>query len=133
MSNPFVFVNAINAHDPSVMTPETEGEYSAFLTNRALSYHVECIFYANEMNRYADLDARMQFAYYLNTLPKKKRFSKWHKKEDDETVSAISQYFQCSLSKAREMKDVLSVNDKQSILQRLSKGGVNNEKRRTAR
>ena len=49
--------------------------YPPYIVNRCLSGHVDCVLFANEMNKYNFLDKDMQYSFYLNTLRKKKRFS----------------------------------------------------------
>ena len=34
---------------------ETDKDYTAFIVNRALSFHYDCVLQANEMNRYPNL------------------------------------------------------------------------------
>ena len=36
-------------------------DYKAFMVNRALSYHMDCVLYANEMNLRPGLDSDMQY------------------------------------------------------------------------
>ena len=62
-------------------------EYPPYIVNRCLSGHLDCIMFANEMNKYHFLDKDMQYNFYLNTLRKKKRFSPWLRKEK---VTAVS-------------------------------------------
>jgi hypothetical protein len=55
--NPFDYVNQILQGKKQLIVDEaTESEYVPFLVNRSLSYHVDCIAYANEMNRRHHLD-----------------------------------------------------------------------------
>ena len=49
--NPFDYLNAINATKEDVMVDDVaESKYNAFLINRGLSYFVDTVLYANEMN-----------------------------------------------------------------------------------
>ena len=73
--NPFEYVNAINMTKKDIMVDDVASKgYSAFLTNKSLSYHQDCIMYVNEMNSNSHLDSTLQFHYFLNTLRKRKRF-----------------------------------------------------------
>ena len=56
--------------DPSVIK-----DYPPYIVNRCFSGHLDCIFYANEMNIHNALPKDMQYSFYLNSLRKKKRFS----------------------------------------------------------
>ena len=71
--NPFDFVTAITFTKKDIMVDDVSRKsYSPFLTNKSLSYHQDCILYANEMNSKSHLDSTLQFHYFLNTLRKRK-------------------------------------------------------------
>jgi len=78
---PFDFLNSINDTKIDLFKdPQAIKDYKAFMVNRGLSYFADTIMYANEMNRYYDLDNEMQFDFLLHSVPKKRRFSKWVKR-----------------------------------------------------
>ena len=55
-------------------------DYTHFVVNRALSYHIDCVLYANEMNLYPELEKDLQYQYLLNTIrPMKRKFQPWQK------------------------------------------------------
>ena len=89
MSNPFEFVNAINTTKKDLIrssdAPDLmEKQYKPFYVNKSLSYFVDTILYANEVNQLKHVDLKLQNDYYLNSIRKGKRYSKWHKKEEDD-------------------------------------------------
>ena len=47
--------------------------YPPYVINRCLSGFIDTIMYANEMNRYHNLDKDMQYSFYLNSVRKRKR------------------------------------------------------------
>ena len=49
--------------------------YPPFIVNRCLSGHLDCVLFANEMNKNGHLDKDMQYSFYLNSLRKRKGFS----------------------------------------------------------
>ena len=68
----------------------TEKDYIPFLVNRSLSYHSDCIMYANEMNRRHYLDKKLQNDFLLNTIRSKKRpFAKWVKSEKSGDIECV--------------------------------------------
>jgi len=74
MSNPFDYLNAILQNKKQLIVDElTEKDYSPFMVNRGLSYHKDCIMYANEMNRSHFLDKKLQNDFLLNTVRSQKR------------------------------------------------------------
>jgi hypothetical protein len=74
MSSPFDYVNEIlQTKKQLIVDAQTEKAYEPFLVNKTLSYHKDCIMYANEMNRRHQLDKKLQNDYLLNTIrPRKK-------------------------------------------------------------
>lgn len=72
-----------------------------------MSYFSDTILYANEMNRYHHLDNKMQYDYYMNSIRKRKRFSKWIKAEQSDDIELIKSHFNYSEKKAREVYDIL--------------------------
>ena len=101
-----------------------EKDYVPFIVNKSLSYFVDSILYANEINQYPNLDNKLQYQYLLNSVPKGKRFSKWSKKEITEDISAISEYYNCNYQKSAEILKIINKKDLGMIKQLLQKGGV---------
>ena len=123
--NPFDVLNSINYTKENLFEdPQSFKEYSAFMVNRGLSYFPDTILYANEMNRYSSIPNDWQFFYFLNTIPKKKRFSKWAKKDaETKSLQLIKEYYGYSFEKAKEALSVLSVEQLSIIEEKLQKGG----------
>src|SRR6185503_6562117 len=70
-----------------VIGPENEKDYVPYIVNRALSYHRDCIFYANQMNMRPNVDGVMQNHYLLNTVRAWRRpFQKWQKLESNDDL-----------------------------------------------
>ena len=65
-----------------------EKNYQPYLVNKNYSNFQDTILYANEMNKYHNLDNKLQFDYLLNSIRPRKRFSPWHKK----TIHNYSDY-----------------------------------------
>ena len=108
-SNPFDWLNSINQTKEDMMVDDiTEKQYSPFMINRGLSYFIDTVMDANQMNMFASLDNRLQYDYYMNSIRKKKRFSKWAKKTSNEDVEVIKSYFNINDSKALEALTILS-------------------------
>lgn len=98
-------------------------EYSPFVVNRCLSYFPDTILYVNQMNINPSLDKKMQFDYLRLSIRKRKRFSKWLKRESVEDLDLIKEYFNYSDSKAREALDILTEEDIAKIRQNSYRGG----------
>jgi hypothetical protein len=101
-------------------------EYNPWIINRALSYHMDCVLYANEMNRYSSLDPDIQYQYLLNTIRSMKRkFQPWQKSEADKDIECVKQYFGYSNEKAKEALRILTPEQIAEIKAKIIKGGVN--------
>lgn len=99
-------------------------DYTPFVVNRALSYHVDCILYANEMNINNMLDKDMQYQYLLNTIRSMKRkFQPWQKVEADNNMECVKEYFGYSNQKAKEALRILSDEQIAEIKAKTNKGG----------
>lgn len=124
--NPFDYVNDILYAKKNLIKDEsTEGLYNSFLTNRSLSYHFDCVLFANEMNRRHHTDKKMQHDFFINTIRSKKRpFAKWVKNEKSEDLECIKTYFGFSESKALEVLDLLSDEDIKTIREKTDIGGI---------
>ena len=122
--NPFDYVNSITYTKKDIMTDLNESEYSSFLINRALSYHQDCILYANEMNRRFDVPNKLQYHYLLNTIRRRKRFAKWHKPIEANDLQIVMEYYLVSRSKAEEYLKLLSADQIKILAKRMQKGGV---------
>lgn len=117
-----------------VITQENEGDYIPFVTNKALSFHYDCVLQANEMNKVPSTDNLLQFHYLLNTIRGYKRpFQKWQKKEIIENLEAVKEYYNYSNDKAKEVLMVLSDEQINEIKKKIEKGGSNAKPRRANR
>ena len=101
----------------------SEAGYKAFLINRGLSYFPDTITYANEMNVHNHLDSKLQYEFLLHSVRKRKRFSKWHKKEEDEIIDLLCEYYKCNIERSKEYKKILNEEQIQSIRDKMVKGG----------
>ncbi len=128
----FDFLNSININKKDLMedsdNPElAEKIYIPFIINKSLSYFIDTVGLANEMNMRHQLDNKYQYDFLRNTVRKRKRFSKWHKNEDDEMLETLMEYYTCSLSKAKEYFKILSDVQLKTIKSTLKKGGIKND------
>jgi hypothetical protein len=124
---PFDFLNSINDNKQDLFEdPQAEKDYNSFLVNRGLSYFPDTVLYANEMNRNQHISKKWQFHFYLNSIPKKRRFSKWHKKDNaTDLIKLISMHYKYSEQKAYEVMDILTPNQIEEIRLIYETGGRN--------
>lgn len=100
-----------------------EKDYLPFMVNRGLSYFQDTVALANEMNRYHDVDKKMQYEFLINIIRPRKRFSKWFKKEEDSDIEAVKEYYGYNDQRASQALSILTKEQLQIIKSRLEKGG----------
>ena len=124
-SSPFEIVSAIGYSKNRDDYPEdvVEDIYNEFLINRTLSYHADCLVYANEMNRRHQLDKWLQFQFYLNSLRPRKRFAKWEKANKVDDLDTVKLAYEYNNRKALQVIDLLS-DEQINELKKDRKGGV---------
>lgn len=131
--NVFSFVKEINhgKRDLIAEAPESERIYDPFVVNRSFSYFNDTVMYANEMNKNHHIDPALQNSFFLNTIRKRKRFSKWMKPSELEDLDVVKEYYGYSTEKAREALALLSNSQINELKKRVYKGGyINNNKSR---
>lgn len=126
--NPFIYVDSVTNTKKNLMRGSANDElaesgYNPFLTNKSLSYHQDAILHSNEMNMYGFLDNKLQYEFLLNSLRKRKRFAKWHKKIEDETVDLVMEYFGYGRSEAIQAINVLTDKQIEHIRGSFDRGG----------
>lgn len=124
---PFDFLNAINFSKENLLEdPQAVKEFkkSIFIVNRGLSQSADTVMYANEMNRNFHIPPEWQFSFLLNSVPKKKRFAKWAKKDaETEPLRLVMEYYGYSTEKAKQALSILSDEQLAMIKEKLDKGG----------
>ena len=122
--NPFEYVNAVNSTKKDIMIDDVaEKAYNPFMVNRSLSYFADTVLAANEMNRYAHTDNRLQFDFFINIIRKRKRFSKWFKPEQISDLETVKHYYGYSNEKARQVLHLLSTEQINELKNKVAKGG----------
>jgi hypothetical protein len=113
---------------------ENDKAYPAFVVNRALSFHYDCVLQTNEMNKYPNLPGNMKYHFLLNSIRGYKRpFRKWEKRETIDDLDAVKEYYNYSNEKAKEALVLLNSAQLEEIRKRLNKGGINDSKPRRLR
>lgn len=98
-------------------------QYPPYIINRCFSGFMDTVLYANEMNIASNLDNKMQYDFYINTLRKRKRFSPWLKKDSLKDLELVKQYYGYSNEKAKTALGLLTKEQLEFIKSKLDKGG----------
>ena len=119
------WLNSINFSKTNLTDedPDIIKDYAPYVINRCLSGHLDCILFANEMNKYHFLDKDMQYKFYLNSVRKRKRFSPWIRKDKVSDLEYVKSYYGYSNEKASQVMKILSNEQIEFIKQRLETGG----------
>lgn len=125
--NPFDFVKSVSYDKDDIMVDEVEEKaYVPYLTNRALSYHEDTLYFANVMNIKFDTPNRLQYVFFLNILRKRKRFSSWEKPKENDDIETIKSYYGVSTDKAKEYFRILGTAKCEVLKKSMDLGGQNN-------
>lgn len=125
MTTPFDFLNAINETKKDLIKedPSNEKEYSAWMVNRGLSFFPDTVMYANEMNQRHYAPVKWQFNFLLNSIPRKKRFSKWFKREEEKNLRLVMDCYGYSSEKAKQVLGILTPEQLKTIEEKQYIGG----------
>ena len=120
------WLNSINFTKQNLIEedPDAISKYPPYIVNRCLSGHLDCIMFANEMNKFPNLDKDLQYSFYLNTLRKKRRFSPLLRKDKVTDLEIVKQYYGYSNEKASNALKILTPEQINFIKQRLDIGGT---------
>lgn len=121
--NPFDILNSVTFNKEVIITAENEKEYDPYMVNKGLSYFADTIMFANYMNRMYDLPKLLQYDFYHELIPRKKRWAKWHKKEKIENLDAICEYYKVGKARAEEYLNLLTQDQIEILKKRMEKGG----------
>lgn len=92
--------------------------YIPFLVDRAFSYFPDTILYSYDIAMYSNqLDKRMNYLFWMMSIPKRKRYSKWDKKKTGKDIEAVSKIYNVSKKKAEEYVKCLTDEQLKEIMQ----------------
>ena len=119
------WLNSVNFNKDNLIEndPESISSYPPYIVNRCLSGHLDTVLFANEMNRYSNLDKDMQYSFFLYTLRKRKRFSPWLKKEQVEDLDLVKKHYGYSNEKAKVAVSLLTKTQLEYIRNKHDMGG----------
>ena len=121
----FRFINSVNTTGEDLSNDSMlESEYAPYFINLMLSYHKDTLFYAYNMDKYSDLPKKCQYLYYLNSIRKRKRYTKLHRVEKDKGVTLIKDYYGYNMKKSKEALRLLSKEQIEVIKRKCNRGGI---------
>ena len=118
------WLNSINfTKENLIEDPDAISSYPSYIVNRCLSGHLDTVLFANEMNKYSNLDKDMQYSFFLYTLRKRKRFSPWLKKEQVDDLDLVKKHYGYSNEKAKVAVSLLTKTQLEYIRNKHDMGG----------
>lgn len=110
---PFTFITAVSETKKDLLkeNPQLEKEYNPFIINRGFSYFPDTALFANELNMYPDMPKKAQFQYYMQSLRRRKRFSKWFKLEKNPDLLMVQEIYSVRPDIAKQYLKLLSEDD----------------------
>ena len=118
------WLNSINfTKENLIEDPEAISSYPPYIINRCLSGHLDTVLFANEMNKYSNLDKDMQYSFFLYTLMKMIRFYPLLKKEQIEDLDLVKKHYGYSNEKAKIAVTLLTKTQLEYIRNKHDMGG----------
>ena len=118
------WLNSINfTKENLIEDPDAISSYPPYIVNRCLSGYLDTVLFANEMNKYSNLDKDMQYSFFLYTLRKRKRFSPWLKKEQIDDLDLVKKHYGYSNEKAKVAVSLLTKTQLEYIRNKHDMGG----------
>lgn len=126
---PFDFINAINYSKEDLIgasdNPElAEKLYTPYVVNKGMSYFADTVLLCNEINMRPQTENKLQFDFFLNSIRKRKRFSKWYKKEQSNSLDTIVEYYGYSYEKVKQVLPLFTEDELKNLKKKLFTGGV---------
>ena len=121
---PFDFLNSITTTKKDIMVDGiAEKQYVPFVVNRSLSYWADTVLIANEMNKVAHIDNKLQYDFYFNMIRKKKRFTKWDKADKIKDLDLVKIAYGYSSEKAMQVLSLLNEDQLKILRNKTQIGG----------
>ena len=125
MSDIWNWVKSINSSKKNLLEAgEDIKQYSPYVVNKSLSYYVDTVLFANEMNRSYHVPVEAQYLFYLHLIRKGNRYSRWVKKTSTENIELIKKYYNYNDARAYEVIDLFSDEQLNYIKNKLENCGL---------
>ena len=85
----------------------------------------DTILFVNEINQLPNIDKKLQFDFFLNSLRPRKRFSPWAKAKKLDDLEYVKEYYGYNNEKAKSALKLLNDEQIKAIKDSLNKGGKN--------
>jgi len=122
--SPFDIIGMVCAAKDPQWSDIEDKEYVPFIINRGLSQFPDTVMLANEVNFRHTMPKKWQFDFYKYAItPKKKRFAKWAKPEDDILIEQISEAFNVNRRRAMGIRSLMNEDAVKLFKEKTQRGG----------
>ncbi len=120
------WLNSINQTKKNLIDkdPSLEKEYSPYVINHCLSGDVDSLMFSNEMNINPNLDKKLQYDFYINSLRVRSRFSTWLRKDVIKDLEYVKRYYLYNNEKAQQSLRILTSEQLNFIKSKFETGGT---------
>lgn len=96
------------------------------MVNKLLSLYMDTILFSNEINIHNNVTRKMHFDYCINIVRSGKRYGKkWPKSVMPDYIEQVMEYYKVSQKIAKEYLQILTIDQVNTIIKKLDKGGNN--------
>lgn len=126
------WLQSINSNKTNLIAESDDAEaaekaYPPFPVLRTLSYFPDTILLSNELNKRGlkehGVSNRMHYEFLLNTIPQRKRFSRWTKPDNSEDVDLIIRHYEVNRQKAEDLLELMCKSTLQELRDAYYEGG----------
>jgi hypothetical protein len=122
--NIFDFIKSINEKTGYLFSEDNQKDYNSHIVNTGFSFFPDTLFLANEANKLG-LTGQKHYDFLYYAVDQRKRYSKWHKKlQNEKELEAVSEFFDVSLNKSEDMLKALTSDTITEIQNKMMKGGT---------
>lgn len=125
MTSPFDFIKSFNDKSKYLLeSPLDEKDYAPWIINKGMTFTMDTVMFANEVNKMYSLDKKMQHDFYYYGVPRGKRFGKWLKKEEvSDILQMVMDIYKCNINVASQYMKLLSEDQVKLIREKFEQGG----------
>jgi hypothetical protein len=122
--SPWDWIYIINFKTYEGQPITTENGFSVYIILQHMSSFSDTIFISQTLNELSILPIELQFWFLYNSITKRKRFSKWIKRDSSPELKSIMSYYNCNIQRAAEYLDRLTKEEIIDIVSTVNQDGV---------
>jgi hypothetical protein len=124
IKSPWDWIYIINFKTYEGQEISTENKFVPYIINQHFAQFSDTIFISQQLNEMNALPLEMQFWFLYGSISKRKRFSKWIKKDLPKELDAVMSYYDCNHQRAEEYIERLTPDELSIILNTIEQDGA---------